>query len=465
MTRLRGDRERDRAGQQGEADERDLARREDGDGQAAGRGRHGARTFAHGRDAAVRPDYRASVSKSYDVAVVGGGIVGLAAARALQRQRPGLELALLEKEQELGAHQTGHNSGVLHSGVYYTPGSRKAELCRRGKDELEAFAAEHEIPHRKLGKLIVALDESELGRLADLESRAIANGVPDLRVLDGPEIHEIEPGAAGIRALHVPHTGVIDYLAVANALADDVRDAGGDLLLGREVERAVPDSRGVTLQTRHGAVRAAAVVACAGLQSDRLARRSGIDADTRIVPFRGDYYTLSGASAKLVRGLVYPVPDPRFPFLGVHFTRKVDDTVVAGPNAVLALARESYRRLAFDPRDAVEAVGFPGIWRFALRHGRMAAAEVARDVSKRAFLAGMRRYVPAVSGDDLTFGPSGIRAQAMTGGGTLVDDFVFAGGDRMLHVLNAPSPGATASLAIGSAIAAKALSDLLASTH
>jgi (S)-2-hydroxyglutarate dehydrogenase len=401
------------------------------------------------------------VSKRYDVAVVGGGILGLATARALQRLRPGLKLALLEKEPHLASHQTGHNSGVLHSGVYYTPGSLKAELCRRGKEELEAFAIEHEIPHRKLGKLIVALDATELGRLADLHTRATANGVPDLRVLEGPEIEEVEPEARGVRALHVPHTGVIDYLAVAEALAAEVRGADGDVLLGREVEHAVPDSRGVALRTREGEVRAAAVVACAGLQSDRFARRSGIDADTKIVPFRGDYYTLSGASAELVRGLVYPVPDPRFPFLGVHFTRKVDDTVVAGPNAVLSLARESYRRLAFNPRDAVDAVTFPGVWKFALRYGRIAAAEVARDVSKRAFLADMRRYVPAVSGDDLTFGPSGIRAQAMTSGGALVDDFVFAGGDRMLHVLNAPSPGATSSLAIGEEIASRAVRELL----
>lgn len=402
------------------------------------------------------------MAKNYDVAVVGGGILGLATARALQRQRPGVKLALLEKEPTLASHQTGHNSGVLHSGVYYTPGSLKAELCRRGKEQMEAFAAEHEIPHRKLGKLIVALDESELRRLADLETRAVANGVPDLRVVEGPEIQEIEPDATGVRALHVPHTGVIDYLAVANALADEVRAADGDVLVGREVERAVPGSRGVTLQTRDGEVRASAVVACAGLQSDRFAHRSGIDADTKIIPFRGDYYTLTGPSATLVRGLVYPVPDPRFPFLGVHFTRKVDDTVVAGPNAVLSLARESYRRLALNPRDAIEAVTFPGVWRFALRYGRIAAAEVARDVSKRAFLADMRRYVPAVSGDDLTFGPSGIRAQAMTSGGGLVDDFVFAGGDRMLHVLNAPSPGATSSLAIGDEIAVRAVRDLLA---
>ena len=402
------------------------------------------------------------MAKSYDLAVVGGGILGLATARALQRQRPGVRLALLEKERTLASHQTGHNSGVLHSGVYYAPGSLKAELCRRGKAQMEAFAAEHEIPYRKLGKLIVALDESELGRLADLQTRATANGVPDLRVLEGREIQEIEPEATGVRALHLPHTGVIDYSTVAKALAGEVRSAGGEVLLACEVERALASSRGVVLQTREGEVRAAAVIACAGLQSDRLARRSGIDAETKIIPFRGDYYTLTGPSAALVRGLVYPVPDPQFPFLGVHFTRKVGDTVVAGPNAVLSLARESYRRLAVNPRDAVDSIAFPGVWRFALRHGRVAATELARDVSKHVFLAEMRRYVPAISGGDVTFGPTGIRAQEMTRSGALVDDFVFAGGNRMLHVLNAPSPGATSSLAIGETIAAKAIADLLA---
>jgi len=403
------------------------------------------------------------VSKKYDIAVVGGGILGLATARALQRERPGLKLALLEKESVLASHQSGHNSGVLHSGVYYLPGSLKAELCRRGKDKMEAFAAKHEIPYRRVGKLIVALGASEFGRLVELEARATANGVPGLRVLNGPEIQEIEPEVAGVRALHVPQTGVIDFQAVANALAAEVRAEGGDVLLGCEVEKAVRSSRGVALRTRDGEMRASAVVACAGLQSDRLAQLSGLDAATRIIPFRGDYYTLTGASAALVRGLVYPVPDPRFPFLGVHFTRQVDDVVVAGPNAVLSLARESYRRRAFNPRDAVDAVAFPGLWRFAIRYGRTAAAEFARDVSKRAFLADVRRYFPAVSRDDLTFGPSGIRAQAMTSRGALIDDFVFAGRDRMLHVLNAPSPGATSSLAIGEEIAARVARELLVS--
>jgi L-2-hydroxyglutarate oxidase LhgO len=401
------------------------------------------------------------VAQRYDVVVVGGGIIGLATARALQSARPGLKLAVIDKEHELGRHQSGRNSGVLHSGVYYAPGSLKAGLCRRGKAAMERFADEHAIPFRKLGKLIVAVDGSELPRLAELRLRADANGVPDLRDLSGEEIAEIEPSVVGVRALHVPHTGVIDYGAVLLALADEIRGRGADFLLGREARSVSETARGVAVETPQGPLDAGAVIACAALQSDRLAQRSGVAAATRIVPFRGDYYTLHGASAGLVRGLVYPVPDPRFPFLGIHFTRRVDDTVLAGPNAVLALAREGYRRASFVRRDAIAALGFRGVWRFAFRYRRIAAAELWRDLSKRAFVADMRRYVPAVSGADATFGPSGVRAQAMRADGTLVDDFVIEGGNRAMHVLNAPSPGATASLAIGEELARRALRDLI----
>jgi len=401
------------------------------------------------------------VAKRYDLVVVGAGIIGLATARALLLARPGTRLAVVDKEPALGRHQTGRNSGVLHSGVYYAPGSLKAQLCRRGKDAMERFADQHAIPYRKLGKLIVAVDDSELPRLADLRLRAEANGVPDLRELEAGEIAAVEPSVVGVKALHVPHSGVIDYRAVLAALANEVREGGGEVIFDREVVRLTGNAAGVAVETHDVSIEAAAVVACAALQSDRLARRSGIRADTHIVPFRGDYYTLGGASAELVRGLVYPVPDPRFPFLGVHFTRKVDDTVVAGPNAVLALAREGYRRSSFELRDAASALGFPGVWRFALRHGRIAWAEVWRDLSKRAFVADMKRYVPAVSGDDAVFGPSGIRAQAMRADGSLVDDFVIVGGERTMHVLNAPSPGATASLAIGEELASRALRDLI----
>jgi L-2-hydroxyglutarate oxidase LhgO len=401
------------------------------------------------------------VALRYDVLVVGGGIIGLATARTLQRLRPGLRLAVVEKEPALGRHQTGHNSGVLHSGVYYKPGSLKATLCTRGKQAMEEFATEHEIPFERVGKLIVAVDETELPRLDDLRDRATANGVPGLRELAREEISEIEPAVVGVRGLHVPYTGIIDYSAVTAALAEEVRAAGGEIQVGEEVVRTTPTSRGVTVTTRGQDLETRTVIACAGLQSDRLARRSGLSVPLRIVPFRGDYYTLVGRAAELVRGLVYPVPDPQFPFLGVHFTRKMDGSVVAGPNAVLSLARERYRRTGFDPRDAYSALTFPGIWRFVVRHGRLAASEVWRDAVKRAFVADMARYVPAVTGADARFGPSGIRAQAMRRDGTLVDDFVIEGRDRMMHVLNAPSPGATSSLAIGEEIAGRAISDLL----
>jgi L-2-hydroxyglutarate oxidase LhgO len=397
----------------------------------------------------------------HDVLIVGGGIIGLATARALLRARPGLGVLVVDKEDTVGRHQTGHNSGVLHSGIYYTPGSLKARLCLSGKAAMERYAAEHAIPYARVGKLIVAVDDAELERLDDLKARAEANGVPDVRIVEPDQIAEIEPRVVGRRALHAPHTAVIDYRAVSSALADEVHAAGGEVRVGVEVLRVEARPRGVAGVTREGEIEAATMVGCAGLQSDRLAQRSGLRPSTRIIPFRGDYYTLVGAAAAFVNGLVYPVPDPAFPFLGVHFTRKIDGTTVAGPNAVLALAREGYRRTAFRPRDAIEALSYPGILRFVRRHGGVAAQEVWRDVSKRAFLADMQRYVPDVEGKDAVFGPSGVRAQAMRRDGTLVDDFVIEGRERMMHVLNAPSPGATASLAIGEEIANRAFRELL----
>ena len=396
--------------------------------------------------------------------IVGAGIIGLATARALLHERPGLRVAIVDKEDAVGRHQTGHNSGVLHSGIYYTPGSLKARLCIDGKAALERYAEERGIPFSRVGKLIVAVDESELGRLEDLRTRAIANGVDGLRVLAGGEIPEVEPRTVGVRALHAPHTGIIDYGAVATALADEIRELGGEITLGIEVQRVEPRARGLAAVTTDGEIEADTMLACAGLQSDRLARASGFRPSTRIIPFRGDYYTLVGEAAEYVRGLVYPVPDPAFPFLGVHFTRKLNGTTVAGPNAVLALAREGYGRWSFHLRDAVEAVGYPGIARFVLRHGRTSAKEVWRDLSKKAFVADMQRYVPSVTAADAVFGPSGVRAQAMRPDGSLVDDFLIEGGARMMHVLNAPSPAATASLAIGREIASRALRDLLPTT-
>lgn len=395
----------------------------------------------------------------YDVIVVGAGIVGLATARSLLLERPDLRLALLEKESEIARHQTGHNSGVVHSGVYYTPGSLKARLCVAGKRLLEEYADERGIRRKARGKLIVALDESELGRLAELERRGRQNGIEGLRVLDGDELREIEPNVRGIRALHAPTTGVIDYREVAAAFADDVLSAGGEIRLGHRVTALASRNGLVDVDTPQGAFTAGIVVTCGGLQSDRLARLepAGQSTGPRIVPFRGDYYTLGARAGALVSGLVYPVPDPSFPFLGVHLTKGVDGTVVAGPNAVLALARERYARAALSVADAASTFSYPGFWRFASRHFTTGAQEVWRDLSRRAFVRDIQRYVPAITESDVRFGPLGIRAQALDRSGRLVDDFVFDGDDRVLHVVNAPSPAATSSLAIGAHIAKLAL--------
>jgi L-2-hydroxyglutarate oxidase len=401
------------------------------------------------------------VRSRYDVVVVGAGIVGLATARALIARRPELKLAVLEKERDVGAHQTGHNSGVLHSGIYYKPGSLKAALCMRGKAALERYAEDAGIELVRRGKLIVASTPRDVQRLDELQRRAVANGVSGLREVSSAAIGEIEPHAVGIAGLYAPETSVIDYSAVARAFAGDISAAGSEILLGRSVQGVDAAPGGLLLRTSLGPVETRQLIACAGLQSDRLARLAGIRPRMRIVPFRGDYYTLREDTEPLVRGLLYPVPDPAFPFLGVHFTRRIDGSIIAGPNAVLALAREKYRRLGFRGADAASAVGYPGVWRFCVRYPRIAAAEVWRDFSKRAFVSEMQRYVPAVQSADVTFGPTGIRAQAMTWTGTLVDDFLIAGAPRMMHVLNAPSPAATASLAIGEELAERAVRDLL----
>jgi L-2-hydroxyglutarate oxidase LhgO len=402
------------------------------------------------------------MADSYDVIVVGGGILGLATARSLLVERPGLRLALLEKEPELAVHQTGHSSGVLHSGIYYAPGSLKARLCVAGKRLLEDYADEHGIARATRGKVIVALDRTELSRLAELERRGRANGVEGLCVLERDALRELEPNVRGIRALHAPKTGVIDYRQVAAALAADVRAAGGSIELGRKVTALATRNDRVDLDTPGASFSAGAVVTCGGLQSDRLSRLTGHEAALpRIVPFRGDYYTLEARAGALVNGLVYPVPDPSFPFLGVHLTKGVDSTVVAGPNAVLSLEREGYGRASFSRADAASTLGYAGFWRFTARHFRAGAAEVWRDVSKRAFVRDIQRLVPAIDTADVRFGPSGVRAQALGGDGRLVDDFVFDRSGRVLHVVNAPSPAATSSLAIGAHIAQLVLEQVL----
>ena len=400
------------------------------------------------------------MTESFDVTIVGGGIVGLATALRLQQRRPALTIAILEKEPELATHQTGHNSGVLHAGLYYQPGSRKARLCREGKTEIEAFAEAHDIPVDHCGKLVVAVDPSELARLDALRDRAVANGVPGLEVVDRERIRELEPHAAGIRGLWSPRTGVIDFRRVALSMADELRAGGAEIRTGHTVSAIDVRPSEVVVTTGRGDVTSRLVVTCAGLQADRVAALSGDTGGPSIVPFRGDYYTLSPQASGLVRGLIYPVPDPRFPFLGVHLTKRIDGSVIAGPNAVLAFAREGYRRRDVDARDLVAALTDRGFLRLAGRYLPTGIAEMWRDWSKSAFVQQLQRYVPELRPDQVTFGPSGVRAQALARNGTLVDDFAFSGGPRVLHVRNAPSPAATSSLAIGSVLADEAFQRL-----
>lgn len=398
------------------------------------------------------------MTERFDLAIVGGGIVGLATAYQLLRRRPGLKLAVVEKEQEVATHQTGHNSGVLHAGLYYASGSKKALLCRQGKAELEGFADEHGIAYEHCGKLVVALAEEELPRLAAIKERALANDVEGLEEVGPERIREIEPHVAGLRALWSPKTGVIDYRRVTLAYADEVLSRGGVILTGRRVIGIEERGGERIVRTTGDELSCRDLVACAGLHSDRVAAMTRDAGDERIVPFRGDYYTLKPEARRLVRGLIYPVPDPRFPFLGVHFTKTIGGEVLAGPNAILAFAREGYRRTDLSLRDLAETLAYPGFRRLARRYWRTGLAEMWRDWSKRAFARGLARYLPEIRPEDLSFGPSGVRAQSLAADGTLVDDFSIGESPHVLHVRNAPSPAATASLAIGRELAELALS-------
>ena len=398
-----------------------------------------------------------SVANAYDVVVVGGGIVGLATARALVLER---RVAVLEAEDRIAAHQTGHNSGVIHSGLYYRPGSLKAQNCVAGREALYRFCDEHGVRAERCGKLVVATSEAELPALDELERRGHANGLSGIRRLRAEEIREREPHAAGIAALAVEETGVVDFRAVAQALADEVRSRGGIIHTGARVLRCRRDGGELVLETAAGEIRARFLVNCAGLHSDRVARLCGVDPGLRIIPFRGEYYELIEERRFLVRNLIYPVPDPRFPFLGVHFTRRIGGEVEAGPNAVLAGRREGYRWRDVSVRDVADLASYSGFWRMTRRYWRIGALEMYRSLRRAAFVAGLRRLVPDVRGSDLRRAGAGVRAQAVDPSGALLDDFRFAEADRMLHVLNAPSPAATASLAIGRSIAAWAARSL-----
>ena len=388
----------------------------------------------------------------YDFAVIGGGIVGLATANELLRRHRGADLVLLEKEPGFARHQSGHNSGVIHAGIYYQPGSLKARLGVAGNASMTAFCREHGIKHEICGKVIVAVDTAELGRLRALHERGTANGLA-LRQLDAEGVRALEPHVRCVAGVHVPTTGIVDYVAVALKLAELARDAGADLRLGTTVSGIEAHDGSVTIHTGDTAVRARVAVNCAGLHSDRLARASGADPGAQIVPFRGEYYALSDDAAALVRNLIYPVPNPAFPFLGVHLTRAIDGTVHAGPNAVLATSREGCRKTDFVWRDLRETLGYGGFWRLAARYPGEGGAEIYRSLVKRAFVRSLQRLVPEIESRHVSRHGSGVRAQALLPDGRLAEDFLIVHNGNAVHVCNAPSPGATASLEIGSYIA------------
>ena len=388
-------------------------------------------------------------SSTCDIAVIGAGVVGLSFAMQALDEYPDLRVLILEKENGVARHQTGHNSGVIHSGVYYKPGSLKARLCVEGAREMVEFCARHAIAHEVCGKLIVATTAEEAARLDDLRARGEANGLAGLRLLGPEEMREIEPHVGGVRALAVPSTGITDYALVTEKYAELVAARGGELKTQAAVLGFRNSSGEVAIPTRAGDFSARYVVNCAGLFSDRVARRAGCDPGLMIVPFRGEYYDLAPARAELVRGLIYPVPDPDYPFLGVHFTRRIHGTIDAGPNAVLAFQREGYRRTDFELSDAMETLGYRGFQAMARRQWRHGLAEFRRSFSKREFVRSCQRLVPEVREEDMTPGGSGVRAQALGPDGNLVDDFRFVAQGRFLHVLNVPSPAATASLPIG----------------
>ena len=396
-------------------------------------------------------------SSQYDIAIIGGGILGLSTAMQLLQRVPQWRVAVIEKEEQLATHQTGHNSGVMHSGIYYRPGSHKAQFCVAGLNNMVKFCEENEIEYRQCGKVIVALHESEFGRLDDLYQRGTANGVPDLEMVGPERLKEIEPHTAGVRALWAPHTGIVDFTKVAAAFANKFQQAGGDIFTRAAVKKIANSSGSVALETTKGTLQAKHLINCAGLYADKVAAMTGEKVGVRIIPFRGEYYTLKPESHHLVSGLIYPVPDPQFPFLGVHFTRNIKGHVEAGPNAVMALRREGYRKRDFSLGDSLGNLAYPGFWKMAMKYWKIGLGEVYRSYNRRVFLHDLQRLIPEIQNSDLDSGGSGVRAQAVARDGGLLDDFSIIQGRDAIHVLNAPSPGATSSLAIGEHIAGLAI--------
>lgn len=389
-----------------------------------------------------------------DVAIVGGGIIGLSTAYRLQQRLPGVSLTIIEKERSVAHHQTGHNSGVLHSGIYYKPGSLRAENCRLGKLAMEAFCTQEGVPFELCGKVIVATEPSELESLQRIFERGQANGVR-CEMIDAARLRELEPHARGVQAIHVPDAGIVDYRQVCERLAEKIEAAGGRIFLSSKVTRLLRRGSRMIVETTEGDVEARLVVNCAGLYSDRVTWMSGQHPDAQIVPFRGEYFELKPSAQHLCRGLIYPVPDPDFPFLGVHFTRMIHGGVECGPNAVFSFSREGYYKTSFNLFDTIESLTYPGFIRLMLRHWDAGLAEVWRSMSKRAFVDALQQLVPEIQREDLVPAPAGVRAQALTRDGRLVDDFLILENDLTINVCNAPSPAATASLNIGNLIVDK----------
>lgn len=394
---------------------------------------------------------------TYDIIVAGGGIVGLATAYRLLEAKPKLKLLLLEKESRLAAHQTGNNSGVLHAGLYYKPGSVKAQCAVQGLQQMLAFCRTHGISHDQCGKIVVATSEDELPRLETLWERGTANGLAGLRKLNAQQIKEIEPHATGLAAIHVPQEGIVDYLAVCEKMGELIRQAGGEIRLNTKLLKAVQHSADWTVETSAGSFQAKFVITCGGLHADRMVSAAGQKPTAKIVPFRGEYYQIKKDRQFLVRNLIYPVPDPKFPFLGVHFTRLIGGGIEAGPNAVLAFAREGYKWTTINPRDLAESLFFPGLWKFLAKYPSMCGYEIRRSFSRAEFTRSLQKLVPDIREDDIETGGAGVRAQAMLPEGKLIEDFHFEEARGILHVINAPSPAATASLAIGQKILEKVL--------
>jgi L-2-hydroxyglutarate oxidase len=397
---------------------------------------------------------------NHDAVIVGGGIVGLATAYRLLEARPQTKLLLLEKESKLAAHQTGNNSGVLHSGLYYKPGSEKAKLSVGGLQQMVAFCREHGVAYEQCGKVVVATVEDELPRLENLWERGNANGLLGLQKLNPAQIKEIEPHAAGIAAIHVPQEGIVDYPGVCEKLGELICKAGGEIRLNARVLKIVSDGGGQIVETSAGTFRAKFVVTCGGLHADRLVKAAGQKPSAKIIPFRGEYFKIKKERQFLVRNLIYPVPDPKFPFLGVHFTRLIHGGIEAGPNAVLAFAREGYKWSNVNLRDLADSLCFPGLWKFLAKYPSMCGYEIRRSLSRAEFTRSLQKLVPEIREDDLETGGSGVRAQAMLRDGKMVEDFHFQEAPGVLHVVNAPSPAATASLAIGRKISERVLAQL-----